>query len=136
MFNFIPDESEKPAVSPGSIVVDLGEVQAGRDGYPADWREIALDIKSRAGWRCEHCGHENDFTSGRVLTVHHLDGNPANCGYTNLVALCQRCHLHIQARWRPGGVLPVVWGDSSPAWIIRRGLSYIPSAQPRLFDDV
>ncbi|GAH88897.1 unnamed protein product, partial [marine sediment metagenome] len=28
-----------------------------------------------------------------MLTVHHLDGNKANCEDWNLAALCQRCHL-------------------------------------------
>lgn len=34
----------------------------------------------------------------RVLTVHHLDGNKANVRWWNLVALCQVCHLIIQAK--------------------------------------
>jgi hypothetical protein len=34
----------------------------------------------------------------RVLTVHHLDGDKANCRWWNLAALCQRCHLEIQSR--------------------------------------
>lgn len=34
----------------------------------------------------------------RILTVHHLDGDKANVRWWNLVALCQRCHLEIQAR--------------------------------------
>lgn len=34
----------------------------------------------------------------RILTVHHLDGDKANCMWWNLVALCQRCHLTIQGR--------------------------------------
>jgi len=33
---------------------------------------------------------------GDGLTVHHIDLNPANCDWWNLVALCQRCHLQIQ----------------------------------------
>lgn len=32
----------------------------------------------------------------RILTVHHLDENKANCRWWNLVALCQRCHLRMQ----------------------------------------
>jgi hypothetical protein len=32
------------------------------------------------------------------LTVHHLDGNKWNCELWNLAALCQRCHLRIQAK--------------------------------------
>jgi hypothetical protein len=34
----------------------------------------------------------------RILTVHHLDGNKANCRWWNLISLCQRCHLTIQGR--------------------------------------
>lgn len=36
----------------------------------------------------------------RILTVHHLDGNKANCRWWNLCALDQRCHLTIQGRVR------------------------------------
>ena len=87
--------------------------------YPPDWPEIARAVKERAGWRCEHCGHPHDPATGHVLTVHHLDGNPANCAPENLVALCQRCHLHIQARYRPGQM----WLFEPPGWAVRRGLS-------------
>ncbi len=34
----------------------------------------------------------------RILTVHHLDGDKANCRWWNLVSLCQRDHLLIQAK--------------------------------------
>lgn len=34
----------------------------------------------------------------RVLTVHHLNGVKTDCRWWNLAALCQRCHLTIQAK--------------------------------------
>lgn len=34
----------------------------------------------------------------RILTVHHLNGIKHDCRWWNLVALCQRCHLSVQAR--------------------------------------
>lgn len=37
----------------------------------------------------------------RILTVHHLDGDKANCAWWNLLSLCQRCHLQIQTRLNP-----------------------------------
>lgn len=37
----------------------------------------------------------------RILTVHHLDGNKANCSWWNLLPVCQRCHLTIQSRVNP-----------------------------------
>ena len=87
-------------------------------GYPAHWPLIALLIKNLAGWRCEHCGRPHDPVNGYTLTVHHLDGNKTNCTYTTLVALCQRCHLRIQAAYLPGQLF---CGDA-PAWAQARGL--------------
>ncbi|MCH8853392.1 MAG: HNH endonuclease [Planctomycetes bacterium] len=64
--------------------------------YPPDWGRIALAIKDESNWQCVRCGHTHDVKAGYTLTVHHLDGNKANCERWNLAALCQRCHLHIQ----------------------------------------
>jgi len=85
--------------------------------YPANWDEIATRVKTAAGWRCEHCNHLHEFP-GWVLTVHHLDMDPANCAPENLVALCQRCHLHWQARFVPGQLMMAF---ALPDWLVRRG---------------
>lgn len=85
--------------------------------YPTDWREIARRVKAEAGDRCVRCGHGNDAPGKRVpctehcthpdngkqrmLTVHHLDGDKGNCRWWNLLALCQVCHLSVQARVIP-----------------------------------
>lgn len=66
--------------------------------YPQNWLEIAKRIKDAAGWVCERCKEPHSLERGFVLTVHHLDGNKANCADWNLAALCQRCHLCIQGR--------------------------------------
>ena len=66
--------------------------------YPTNWRETAKAIKDAAEWKCVRCGHPHDVASGYVLTVHHLDLDPANCEWWNCPALCQRCHLTIQAK--------------------------------------
>jgi 5-methylcytosine-specific restriction endonuclease McrA len=66
--------------------------------YPPDWPEIARRTKDAAGWACERCQHPHDIATAHVLTVHHLDGDKANCADWNLAALCQRCHLAVQAR--------------------------------------
>lgn len=41
------------------------------------------------------------FAQWRILTVHHFDGDKANCVWWNLMALCQRCHLKTQVRVNP-----------------------------------
>ena len=66
--------------------------------YPDNWPEIARAVKGQASWRCVRCGHEHDPAAGYTLTVHHLDLDPGNCRFWNIPALCQRCHLQIQAR--------------------------------------
>lgn len=66
--------------------------------YPPDWPAIATAIKDAAGWQCVRCSHPHDVETCYVLTVHHLDLDKANCRWWNLAALCQRCHLSVQAR--------------------------------------
>lgn len=79
--------------------------------YHPDWKWISRQIREQAGWRCEFCGLANGergaWLKGEwfpesavfwrepfrvVLTVAHLDHDPANNDPANLRALCQRCH--------------------------------------------
>lgn len=78
--------------------------------YPPNWKEISLQIRERAAWRCEWClaihGEPHPQTGSIVvLTVAHLgvtkeDGSPGDkhdkmdCRDVNLAALCQKCHLN------------------------------------------
>lgn len=66
--------------------------------YPGDWKTLSRSIKEAAGWQCIRCGHGHNPASGHTLTVHHLDIDPSNSSWWNLLALCQRCHLSIQGR--------------------------------------
>lgn len=88
----------------------------GPDGYPVNWGTIAATLKAWAGYRCECCFHPDDYATGYVLTVHHLDGNKANCHWRNLLVCCQRCHLRIQAAYYPGQLF--MFGR--PIWSIIR----------------
>lgn len=64
--------------------------------YPSNWKQIREDILQRANNRCEFCGIENysirENGSKVVLTIAHLDHTPEHCEYSNLRALCQKCH--------------------------------------------
>ena len=62
----------------------------------------------------------------RVLTVHHLDGDKANIRWWNLVALCQVCHLIIQAKV----VLPVPDGPVISIVVV---LSATASTRSKIF---
>lgn len=88
--------------------------QENRDRYPKDWKAISQRIRfERAQGRCEcvgECGIDhigrclaehgkpNPMTgSNVVLTTAHLDHTPENCADDNLKAMCQRCHLRMDA---------------------------------------
>jgi 5-methylcytosine-specific restriction endonuclease McrA len=66
--------------------------------YPTNWNEIAKAVKDEANWHCIRCGERHDVSAGYMLTVHHLDLDPSNNVWWNTLALCQRCHLRIQAK--------------------------------------
>lgn len=87
-----------------------------KNNYPKNWDEIAARIKELAGWLCERCGSPS--TEGKILTVHHLDGDTKNNTDYNLVALCQGCHLHVQAKYIPGQMFLL----ERPPWAVRRSL--------------
>ena len=77
--------------------------------YPPDWLDIRSRIMTRANNHCEgspkypDCRAENykphPITGSYViLTIAHVDHNPANCADGNLRAWCQRCHLTHDAK--------------------------------------
>lgn len=55
----------------------------------------------------------NIWDGGLSLTLHHFDGNKANNAWWNLLALCNSCHLTIQAKVVPER--PYLWEHSE--WI-------------------
>ncbi len=88
--------------------------------YPANWPEIAHQVKTRAHWRCQHCRmrsnsryywRQRDGLRERVrlppgvqppgkapvrvvqIGAAHLNHNPADNRPENLAALCRYCHL-------------------------------------------
>ena len=105
--------------------------------YPVEWKrgEIQARVRELAGHKCEHCGIKFIYGSNTAVnaknsdgkpvigTVHHINGNKADCSYENLLYCCQRCHLHIQGTWKPGDMIPASW-YGVPEWIIKRGLPY------------
>ncbi len=118
--------------------------------YPALWHSgvIQRACYERAGWRCEVCNEpfmpgttkaieaRNRDGKPRILTVHHISGDKQDCRWENLLVCCQVCHLHVQARWKPGGVLPTTW-HPVPQWIVERGLPYVVAGvQLDLFTEV
>lgn len=61
---------------------------------------VPFETDKTAAWHVRG-GNLKVVAQWRILTVHHLDGNKANCVWWNLLPLCQRCHLQIQTRLNP-----------------------------------
>jgi len=62
----------------------------------ADWMAEAMRLGMEIGYPLPKV--EVTEAHWRILTVHHLTGDKADCRWWNLAALCQRCHLTIQGR--------------------------------------
>ena len=67
--------------------------------YATDGQAKRRAAREAVGNKCIRCGSPS--VPGRILTTHHFDGNKANDEWFNLLALCQRCHLHIQGKVDP-----------------------------------
>jgi hypothetical protein len=67
---------------------------------------LEVDWFGTAGQAVASVVRETVEARWRILTVHHLDGEKANCCWWNLTALCQRCHLTIQGRVKMERVWP------------------------------
>lgn len=65
--------------------------------YSKDWPEISRRTISAKGRLCEECIRRPGIED-IILTVHHIDYNPANNDPRNLIVLCQGCHLRRQGR--------------------------------------
>lgn len=71
-----------------------------RQRYGPNWRQISKNIRfKRAHGRCENCGaihgQRNFFTNYVVkLACAHRDHDETNHSATNLMALCDACHLN------------------------------------------
>lgn len=75
-----------------------------RKVYPANWREMALECKVRAGWKCEHCQviHGSWRTSKRTgrkyrvwLQAAHKDHSQRGRKDATLLCLCFTCHARM-----------------------------------------
>ncbi len=72
--------------------------------YPKNWAQIRSKVLARAAF-CEWCGaknyHPHPVTGSKVvITIAHLDHDPANNDMDNLAALCQKCHNKYDAKHR------------------------------------
>lgn len=99
--------------------------------YPTDWPTLAKLVKDDAGWRCVRCDRPHDVAGGYCLTVHHFVGDKSLCERWNLMALCQRCHLSVQARVDPRNPIffdPSLWAMPYIAGVYAAGVTQAPES--------
>lgn len=75
-----------------------------RAAYPKNWRVISLTIRGERNYTCEGCGQYGSRPRN-PLTVHHIDFNPTHNSPDNLLLLCAKCHLKVQAKQYPSLLL-------------------------------
>ena len=90
--------------------------------YPPDWRVIATCIKEAVDWKCQGCGKRcrrpgESGSQADVLTVHHIDHDPANCVADNLIALCAPCHLRADAHHHARNALRTRSRKAGQMWL-------------------
>ena len=96
-----------------------------RHRYPpkSEWGAIKEYVLDRASNSCEFCGVKHKsirVNSLIVLSVAHLDQHPENNAYSNLAALCQKCHLdHDEPLFQT--YLKLSIGNFSVEFLLRRG---------------
>jgi 5-methylcytosine-specific restriction endonuclease McrA len=100
-----------PSVGIKDVVRMLADHRCVRCGHPYRCGAHGNGEWSFCDARCAHAGPVRDTPLGpeaqwRILTVHHRDGDKANCRFWNLAALCQRCHLQIQNKVQMARVWP------------------------------
>lgn len=63
---------------------------ASQKGYGAAWRKLR-EAKLRSEPLCTQCGRA-------ATVVHHIDENPYNTSWDNLMSLCRNCHERLHGR--------------------------------------
>ena len=68
--------------------------------YPMEWPIISKAIKDERGWQCEICHVKQGDEPNNNMTVHHKDHSPFNNDPSNLLVVCQKCHLRLEGVYK------------------------------------
>ena len=70
--------------------------------YHPEWETVSRYVRELFNYHCARCDKDCRKTKNAqmVLQVHHIDENPANNAFENLIPLCASCHLKIEGEAR------------------------------------
>lgn len=68
--------------------------------YPREWPIISHTIKTERGWECEICHITQGTDMRNNITTHHKDHNTFNNAPSNLLVVCQKCHLRLEGVYK------------------------------------
>lgn len=70
--------------------------------YHLEWKNISRYIRELFNYHCACCGKYCKAKTSQkdLLQVHHIDENPENNHFENLIPLCAVCHLRIEKEAR------------------------------------
>jgi len=70
--------------------------------YHPEWETVSRYVRELFNYHCARCDKDCRKTkhAQMVLQVHHIDENPANNAFENLIPLCASCHLKIEGEAR------------------------------------
>jgi 5-methylcytosine-specific restriction endonuclease McrA len=83
-----------------------------------EWQAIRSEVRTRAGWRCQACGHPGS------LDVHHVlkrSRGGSDFDLDRLVALCRACHDQTDAPLAVGRLMVTPLGDGQFAFTVVHG---------------
>jgi len=69
------------------------------NSYNPDGKQKRDEARASVGFICIRC--KSPSVPGKILTVHHFDGDKSNDAWWNLLPLCQVCHLQVQSKVDP-----------------------------------
>ncbi len=71
--------------------------------YSQDWTDTLKEaVRQRDNYKCQECGCPQEECI-RKLHVHHIDYDKKNCSLSNLITLCEKCHIktnHNREFWK------------------------------------
>lgn len=76
----------------------MGDISLDPYGYEFN-EKLRQKVRNRDHQICQNCGKTHK-EEGKKLSVHHIDYNKRNNFLWNLIALCSKCHLKTNPKFR------------------------------------